>query len=170
MGRISGQIPNFITSVRIALAFVFPFVSENARLPILISALSTEFLDGFIARRFGWTSRLGQILDPVADKLFFLSVALTFFFENKITAWELAATGARDIIVAIGAVALFLRRNWAEFEKMAPTFFGKLTTTLQYIVLFVLAWKLQLSPVLVSLVLMSGLIAAAQYIERATRS
>ena len=68
---IYSHIPNGITIVRLILAIAFPFLPEGWHFTVIAIALASEFLDGFIARLCGWTSYLGQVLDPIADKFFF---------------------------------------------------------------------------------------------------
>ena len=69
--------PNFLSGVRIVVAVIFPFLSPVLRLPFVVLALLTEYFDGALARKYNWVTSVGQILDPVADKLFALSVGLT---------------------------------------------------------------------------------------------
>ena len=65
------QIPNPITAVRLVLAFLFPFLPESWHLGVIAIALISEFLDGFVARLLKAESYLGQVFDPIADKVFF---------------------------------------------------------------------------------------------------
>ena len=75
---IYSHIPNGITILRLILAIAFPFLPESWHFTVIAIALASEFLDGLIARLCGWTSYLGQVLDPIADKFFFFSVAVTW--------------------------------------------------------------------------------------------
>lgn len=157
------HIPNFLTVVRILLAALFPFVSRGAQIAVLSAAMATEFLDGVLARRFGWQSRFGRIVDPIADKLVFVSVAGTFLLEGRIAAWQLAAAGARDLLVVAGAAAAVLLGRTRGMLEMKPGLFGKATTALQYAVLFVVLFGYRVSPVLIGLTCLTGLAAAEKY-------
>lgn len=88
------QIPNIITSIRFVLAAIFPAISEDLQITVISLALITEFLDGVIARQFNWASELGQVLDPIADKVFFGSVCSTWLFAGKVSGTEFALLGA----------------------------------------------------------------------------
>jgi len=70
---------------RIGIAAIFPFCPESYHVMLIVAGLATEFLGGFIARLFNWTSYLSQVLDPIADKLLVLSVSLTWIWLGKIT-------------------------------------------------------------------------------------
>lgn len=157
-------LPNALTVARIGLALAFPFVPAQWRLPVLATALLTEFLDGALARRFGWTSRFGRVLDPIADRCVFVAVAMTLLVDGAITPWQLLALGARDLLVAGAALTVTALGQTAALGRMRPRLSGKLTTALQYAALF---WVLLVPPLpawLAALTLATGLLAAAQYL------
>ena len=60
---------------------------------VFIAAMSTDWLDGLIARRRGYTSSLGTLLDPVADKLLVLSVLVVLIDQDVFRGWMVAALG-----------------------------------------------------------------------------
>ena len=157
-------LPNALTVARIGLAVAFPFVPAHWRLGVLAAALLTEFLDGVLARRFGWTSRFGRVLDPIADRCVFVAVAVTLLVDGSMTPWQLLALGARDLLVAGAALTVTALGHAAVLGRMKPRFPGKLTTALQYLALF---WVLLVPPLpawLAALTLATGLLAAAQYL------
>ena len=162
-------IPNALTVLRIVLAAAFPFVDADLRIAVLVGALLTEFLDGVLARRLGWESRLGRILDPIADRCLFASVAITLLLEARLPAWTLAALGARDVFVALGALWIILRGDARVLRKMAPRFPGKLTTALQYVALLCVVFDIEPPLVLVAATGAIGLFAAWQYLADARR-
>ena len=129
------SVPNDLSGLRILIAIAFPFLPKELRLFFLIFALLTEYLDGALARKFGWASSFGKILDPIADRLFALSVGLTFVSENQISLGDFLFVFARDITVAAAFVFfVILKRNFKAIPLFQPNIWGKLTTVLQYIV------------------------------------
>ena len=67
---------------------------------VFIVAMTTDWLDGQIARRRGHSSSLGTLLDPVADKLLVLSVLVTLIAQNVFPAWMVVAIVARELLVS----------------------------------------------------------------------
>ena len=128
------HVPNILTSIRILLAFFFPFSAVNHRVPIVVLALLTEYFDGAICRWFAAASRLGQLLDPIADKLFFLAVAVTFIREGDISVGEFAFLAVRDICVFTAVVWTLAHGRYPLMRKMEPVFIGKVVTASQYVV------------------------------------
>ena len=66
---------------------------------LFCAAMSTDWLDGRVARRRGRTSPLGSLLDPIADKLLVLSVLVVLIGEDVFRAWMVAAIVAREFLV-----------------------------------------------------------------------
>jgi len=130
---------DLVTGVRLPLAVLFPLVGSWAwRLGFVALAGLTDLLDGIVARRQG-PSRVGAVLDPVADKAFMLSAFVTVVgsqaFEH-VTLWELLAILSRDF-AAIAAFAIGTVRHWPTRTIPARPV-GKLTTLGQFLVLGVL--------------------------------
>lgn len=94
----------------------------------------TDGLDGFLAKRFDWRSRLGGILDPLADKLLLTSSFLTLTYIGIAPVWLLIVVVARDVIIVAGAVSY--RVFIGDFEA-SPTLISKANSALQ--LLYVLA-------------------------------
>ncbi|MFL5937897.1 MAG: CDP-diacylglycerol--glycerol-3-phosphate 3-phosphatidyltransferase [Gaiellaceae bacterium] len=67
---------------------------------VFIAAMTTDWLDGQIARRRGHSSSLGTLLDPVADKLLVLSVLITLIDQHVFPAWMVVAIVAREFLVS----------------------------------------------------------------------
>ncbi len=153
--------PNIITIVRIILAIIFPFSDVNYHGIIIITALASEFLDGFIARIFGWESKFGQVLDPIADKLFIFSVGLTWVSFKIITLSELSLLATREI----GLILMIIKGKTDLIQRQKVHFFGKLTTVLQFISLYMVV--LLGTPVFYVFILTSfiGALAAIHYLN-----
>lgn len=97
-------------------------------------AAVSDGADGFIAKRFGWQTPLGAVLDPAADKLLLATVFVTLAVLRLMPLWLMAAALARDIIIVLGAVAY--RICYGSIE-VRPSMVSKLNTLCQ--VAFILA-------------------------------
>lgn len=157
------HLPNALTIVRVLLALGFPFAAASWRVPVVALALLTEYLDGALSRAYGTTSKFGQLLDPIADKLFFAAVAFTFIREGALTAGEFVLLALRDLAVLAAVLWTLARGKRALMTKMKPLFLGKAATVFQYAACFdVLLTGALHRPVLYATAAMS-LGAAAQY-------
>jgi cardiolipin synthase (CMP-forming) len=103
------HIPNLITVIRMLL--VVPIAMALAQRQLGISlflfalAAVSDAADGFLAKRFGWQSELGGVLDPIADKLLLATVFVALSFLKLVPLWLMAAAIARDVIIVLGAGA-----------------------------------------------------------------
>lgn len=127
-------LPNVLTGLRIVGACALPFVPEAWWLPLVLFAGVSDWLDGWIARRFGATSRAGALLDGIADKLFVLAAVVTFVSAAHVPLWRGLLVMARDVTVGLIAAWCALHRAWAAFDRMEARLPGKLTTA------FVIPW------------------------------
>jgi len=139
---VYSHIPNGITIVRLVLAVAFPFIPESWHLSVIAIALASEFLDGFIARLCGWTSYLGQVLDPVADKFFFFSVAVTWMWMGKLTFVQWLLLGSRDLGVSLITVGLAIAGRIRSVKSIKAQWLSKLTTVLQYAALLAVLFEI----------------------------
>ena len=100
---------DLLTAVRVPLAVAFPLANgPEVRFAILLAAAGTDLLDGRIARRFG-SSRLGAVLDPIADKLFMASAFGVVAFSGRLAWFEVAAALVRDIVAACAFAVTAIR-------------------------------------------------------------
>ena len=132
------HIPNGITVSRIAIAAAFPFTPESLHFELILAGLLTEFLDGFIARTCKWTSHLGEVLDPIADKLFVASVCLTWIWLGNLTVIQWLLLGTRDIGVLLICLVLLTRGRLKISNSIPAQLPSKITTGFQYLVFLVL--------------------------------
>ncbi|HZF17565.1 MAG TPA: CDP-alcohol phosphatidyltransferase family protein [Steroidobacteraceae bacterium] len=128
------QLPNAISIVRMALVIPIAwFVGAerlNGALALCAIAAFSDALDGYLAKRFGWTSELGKILDPLADKLLLVTLFITLAIVGWIPVWLAVAAVSRDLVIAFGAMAY---RNWFGPIEGRPTTVSKINTGLQLI-------------------------------------
>ena len=130
-------VPNCLSTVRLVLAFVFPFASEQLWAWLIIGSGCSDVLDGWIARRWQVQSRLGAILDGVADKFFILVALLTIAGAGKFSLWWVPPLLVRDLLVAFTAVYAASVSSWESFNKMDVRWPGKLATAGQFCLLLV---------------------------------
>lgn len=132
------QLPNLICLLRIVL--IWPIVDAIAQgaytrtLSLFFLAAVSDGLDGFLAKRFHWTSPLGKLLDPLADKLLLVAVFLVATWCGLIPAWLTVVAVARDVTIGLGA--LVFRLGWGPLQGR-PMLTSKVNTLLQ--LLYVLA-------------------------------
>jgi hypothetical protein len=88
----------------------------------------SDGLDGWLAKRFNWTSHLGKILDPLADKLLLVALFLTATWINLVPWWLTAVVVARDVMIGSGALVY---RFWFGPLHGRPTILSKINTGMQ---------------------------------------
>jgi len=100
-----------LTALRIPVAVVFPFLRHPAgQLGAVAVAAASDFFDGILARRFG-SSRVGAVLDPVADKLFMVAAFLTVARWGMLHPIEIAGVLTRDAVAVLGFAGTWLLRR-----------------------------------------------------------
>ncbi|HTK91248.1 MAG TPA: CDP-diacylglycerol--glycerol-3-phosphate 3-phosphatidyltransferase [Verrucomicrobiae bacterium] len=129
------NVPIALTLIRIVLVpLVIVFLISSQRVHVIIAAVIflaaslTDWLDGLIARRTNQVTRLGTLLDPVADKLLVAAALVSLVQVDMVPAWmawviigrELAVTGLRGVALSMGVV-------------VPATRLGKLKTVTQYV-------------------------------------
>ncbi len=156
-------IPNSLSTGRIFLAGIFPFSPESAWIWLVLGSGFSDFLDGWVARRWQVQSWQGGLLDGIADKLFVLCVLTTFVSVGKFSAWWIPALLTRDILVASTALYAVSIHSWESFKKMDARWSGKIATFGQFLLfLVVLLFPAWIHPALYCAALLSG-IAAGDY-------
>lgn len=126
------HIPNLISGLRLALVLpVFWLIGEHEYAKALLIAAvagASDALDGYLAKRFGWQSRLGGLLDPLADKMLLLASFSGLTLAGALPAWLLLLVIGRDVLIVCGAVAY---HNLIGAFEAAPSRLSKLTTVTQ---------------------------------------
>ena len=130
------HLPNAITFARLILVgpIGYCLVMEYwyVVLILLVVAGVSDLLDGFLARHFSWESRVGQIADPIADKLTFGTVIVLLTWQGIIPFWLTIVVLAREVVILLGAVVY--RCLFKELE-IAPLTVSKINTALQVLLL-----------------------------------
>jgi CDP-diacylglycerol--glycerol-3-phosphate 3-phosphatidyltransferase len=151
------NLPIALTLVRIVLVpLVIVFLISSERVNVLIAALIfvlaalTDWLDGSMARRMNQVTRLGTMLDPVADKLLVAAALVSLVQTDRVAAWiavviigrELAVTGLRGVALSMGVVVPASR-------------LGKWKTATQYVAITILILEKGVPPDVVPFHLLS---------------
>jgi cardiolipin synthase (CMP-forming) len=126
------QIPNLITIARIALVPVLILLLKDeqyaASLAVFAIAGVSDGLDGFIAKRFHFQSRLGSILDPIADKILLLCSYVMLVLLNHIPFWLMLTVVFRDLLI-VGGYLIYT--SMVGPVQMNPSWLSKINTFLQ---------------------------------------
>lgn len=104
-------IPNGITVIRLACVPLFLWLlfgrDDRTAAAWLLAVLgSTDWVDGFLARRLGQVSELGKVLDPVADRVLFFTVVIALLVDGSVPAVVGIALMGREILVSVAVLAL----------------------------------------------------------------
>ncbi|AMN46310.1 CDP-diacylglycerol--glycerol-3-phosphate 3-phosphatidyltransferase [Steroidobacter denitrificans] len=166
------HIPNALCVLRMLLLVPIAvlLLADEYRLTLLLFgfAAATDGLDGFLAKRYGWTSDLGKILDPLADKILLVGVFVILAVLGRVPVWLAGVAVARDVVITIGAI--LYRRLYGPLQGR-PTIVSKLNTLCQilYLLLIVAAgalagdWQVA-ATVLGALVFVTTVVSGLDYV------
>ncbi len=134
-------LPNAISLLRIALIVPILLLIINAQYKLALFlcfvAGFSDGVDGYLAKRFDWHTRIGALLDPIADKLLVAGTFMVLVYTGHIPLWLAALVIFRDVVIVGGATAYNFLIRPVEGE---PTRISKLNTALQLLFLvFVLS-------------------------------
>lgn len=130
------NLPNVLTLFRLTLIPIYltvffsdlPYRNVWAFLVVLVAGV-TDVVDGYIARRYGLTTPLGTMLDPLADKLMMLTVFLSLLISGRLSMWAAIAIFIRDLGMIIGSAIFHFRGK----KTVPANMMGKATTVLYYV-------------------------------------
>lgn len=169
-------LPNLITLLRFLLvppvAWLILTEIYGTALLLFVLAGASDALDGFLARRFAWDSRLGALLDPLADKLLLVISCVCLSLVGLIPWWVALVVLARDVLIVAGAICYRWRVGFLEIR---PSRLGKLSTFLQTALVSVVLLQASLLPAsaalllpLILLVVLGSLVSAVDYVREWT--
>ncbi|HZS61045.1 MAG TPA: CDP-alcohol phosphatidyltransferase family protein [Gemmatimonadaceae bacterium] len=130
-------LPNLVSMSRFAMAVAFLATpAPDARVALIGAASLSDVLDGWIARRRHEVTRLGAMIDPIADRTFVLAAVAVFLATGRITRMQYFVLLARDLMTAVGfLVARSI--SWLKSVPFRARWAGKLVTTLQLLALII---------------------------------
>ena len=122
-------IPNILSGLRLMGVPVFFWLivgPENDGLALLILIVSsfTDWLDGYLARRLNQFSRLGELLDPLADRLYVVAALAALYIRDLLPLWVVVALVLRDVLMSL--LLIYLKRFG--FTGVPVHFVGKAAT------------------------------------------
>ncbi|MGH8130261.1 MAG: CDP-alcohol phosphatidyltransferase family protein [Steroidobacteraceae bacterium] len=170
-------VPNLICVLRIALTVPIVLLLVKGRygqtLVLFAIAAASDMLDGYLAKTFGWTSEVGKVLDPLADKLLLVSVFITLAWVGLVPIWLAAVAVARDIVIGVGAGVY--RWLFGPLEGRA-TVLSKINTLVQLVFVIAVVWRAAFPgfpewPVtaLGALVLVTTVVSGVDYVQTYVR-
>ncbi len=142
------NVPNILTFLRILLVPIIVVVlltkfegKEFVGLGLFLIAALTDFLDGFIARRFGLVTKLGKLLDPAADKILTSAAFISLVELDRAPAWIVVTIIAREFAIStLRSVAA------SQGVVIAASWSGKIKTVSQVVAISLLIFYEQLGP------------------------
>jgi cardiolipin synthase (CMP-forming) len=166
--------PGLLSLARIPLAVCFPLLIDRppAAVGVLLLAGFTDVLDGWIARRYRLVTATGTALDPITDKLFVLTVAITLVVSGRLPVGAVVLLSTREIgeLPLLAWFALSPRARASRGPQPSANVPGKIATFLQF---GAVAWALARAPGLVvplAITAVGGAFAALSYWHRALRT
>ena len=131
-GRVL-TIPNVISLIRLALVPVFLWLVYGANNVVgagwMLGLIgSTDWVDGFLARRLGQVSKVGEFLDPLADRVAVATAVVVGLVEGVLPVWFAWAIIVREALIGLGALLVGVRAG----AKLEVRRLGKLATLLLY--------------------------------------
>ena len=167
------HIPNLITVFRILLVYPVNYFLWERRfglaLGLFLLAGLSDGVDGFLAKRYGWQSRLGSYLDPLADKLLLVSSFLSLAWMGLVPVWLTVAVVLRDAVILTGAIAYYFLLM--PFEGQ-PHWTSKVNTFLQLLLVVSVLFSQGVRPIadgplffLVLVVFATSLVSGSIYVH-----
>ncbi len=134
-------VPNALSLTRIVLIPVFCWLAANERtrlwgIALFAVIVSTDWIDGYVARKTGQVSELGRILDPVADRLAIAAGLLTFAISGIFPFWAALLILVRDLAVLLGGAGLL----WGRDIRVEVRWIGKIATASLMAAITWIAW------------------------------
>ena len=166
------NIANGLTIARIIMAPIFLVLIFNDKLLaafiVILIATLTDFLDGQIARIWKQQTRLGKMLDPIADKVIITLAVIALIFKFNFPLWVALIIFSRDILILTGG-AIFMHLH--KEKVLVTSFLGKITTFIQMltVVVFVLNVSNILKTILIALTVLFTVVSAIFYVTKGYR-
>jgi len=167
-------LPNIITLARLFMVPVIVYFlvvgSYDWAFYLFVLAGISDAVDGYIAKTFDAASSLGEVLDPIADKVLLVSLFITLGIQEYLPAWIVILAASRDVMITGAVILSPLLGMEASFR---PLFLSKINTTMQIVltsvVLGTLAFDLTLDGMITFLTILvaaTTILSGGQYLMR----
>lgn len=146
---------------------LWALLTQQFGIALILFALAgfSDGLDGFLAKYYDWESRLGSILDPLADKLLLLASFAALAWLTLLPMWLLWLVLARDIVIVIGAISYhYVIGSY----KLLPLWSSKINTTLQILLVLLVILQQQWLPDLQAMVTIGVWLVVASVLNSGT--
>lgn len=169
---VVSYIPNLLTLLRIAatpvLIMLLKYEMFSGALLLFVLAGVSDGLDGYVAKRFHYETRLGAVLDPVADKVLLVSCFIVLTVMHYLPFWLLVVVVFRDIVIVGGSLLLVILEDGV---SMSPSRISKLNTVFQICLVAAVLINLALGvmlpmvvPVLMAAVTATSVLSGIHYV------
>ncbi len=106
-------VPNVLSLLRlVALPFIYVHLTTGRLVSGLVIGFvfgATDYVDGYVARRFDQVTKFGKLLDPISDRFFIVTVSVALVVAGLVPLWMVLAVLARDVLILVGGAALMGR-------------------------------------------------------------
>ena len=164
------HLPNMISTIRLFLAPTILLLLTNAlerwALILFIIAGSSDLLDGYLARKYNLKTKLGSLLDPIADKLLILLCVTFFVSQGDAPWWWFGIILLREVSLLVGVLLL---KSFSVQIEIFPTWIGKVATALNmFALVFLIASSfkpLLVSPLINPLIVLATLFTLTSFLQ-----
>jgi phosphatidylglycerophosphate synthase len=162
------SLPSAISLLRVPLAALFLAVDGPAtRAAILAVAAASDFADGWLARRLGQTTRTGELLDPLTDKIFLVTALFSFALDGRLAPWQLLVLLGRDLFTTAAFLAVMVFALPIRFRARLG---GKIVTAVQLAAVLVLLVRPDWIGPLLVIAAVTGAYAVLDYTRAGVRA
>lgn len=159
------NLPNLITFFRLCLIPIFIFIFFSGiynsllfSIIIFLIAGASDVLDGYIARKYNLVTKIGIVLDPLADKLMLLTVLSCLTLENYIPLLVVVIVAVKELFMILSGIFLYKKG-----VVIPSNIIGKVSTLFFYISIFIFTFNKTTGIYLLYISALSALVALVNY-------
>jgi cardiolipin synthase len=158
------NIPNILTGMRLLIIPLFGYYLYigNYKVAVYLFLIGgfTDFLDGFIARKFDMVTSWGKLVDPLADKLMQITALIILTIQKNIPVFVLTIVIIKELLMVIGSIVLLKQNKYV----VSANWYGKMATVLFYFAIVMIIIKVPYSDYFIIIALAATLFAFLGYV------